>query len=145
MRRQTVSHEFVEFIPSELVDGIVYISIPYATASHLCCCGCGRKVVTELSPAGWSLSYDGDTLSLYPSIGNWSFPCRSHYWITRNSVRWARRFTEREIALNRERDRNDLERHLAGGFGGPERPGEPSPPLPSRWQRIRRRIRKTAV
>ncbi|WP_417924835.1 DUF6527 family protein [Collimonas pratensis] len=26
----------------------------------------------------WSLTYDGKTVSLDPSIGNWSLPCRAH-------------------------------------------------------------------
>ena len=43
-------HEFVEFIPDELEHGIIYISIRFATASHLCCCGCGNKVVTPIRP-----------------------------------------------------------------------------------------------
>jgi hypothetical protein len=34
-----------------------------------------------ISPADWQLAYDGDTVSLTPSIGNWGFPRRSHYWI----------------------------------------------------------------
>ena len=53
------------------------MSIPYATAVHLCACGCGNKVVTPFSPAEWQLTYDGDTVSLSPSIGNWQFPCKS--------------------------------------------------------------------
>ncbi len=90
MRRTTIVHEFVEFIPSELKEGTLYISIPYATAVHLCACGCGIKVVTPISPPEWLLRWDGDTVSLHPSIGNWQFPCRSHYWIMRNRVEWAR-------------------------------------------------------
>ena len=32
--------------------------------------------------------FDGRTISLNPSIGNWSYPCRSHYWIKGNRVVW---------------------------------------------------------
>jgi hypothetical protein len=87
-RRAAVGHEFVDVIPDRLRDGVVYVSIGCATALHLCCCGCGLEVVTPLSPADWSVSFDGETISLRPSIGNWRFPCRSHYWIERDRVLW---------------------------------------------------------
>ena len=74
-----LKHEFVEFIPDELEQGTVYVSIRFATASHLCVCGCGNKVVTPIRPTDWTLTFDGKTISLNPSIGNWSFPCQSHY------------------------------------------------------------------
>lgn len=35
--------DFVEFIPSELAPGVLYISMDYATCSHLCACGCGAR------------------------------------------------------------------------------------------------------
>ena len=39
MKREIIlKHEFVEFIPDKLEDGIVYVSIPYATVAHECCC-----------------------------------------------------------------------------------------------------------
>jgi len=43
-------------------------------------------VVTPLSPTGWSLIFDGETVSLYPSIGNWNFPCRSQRLDRRSST-----------------------------------------------------------
>jgi hypothetical protein len=83
VNRASIRHEFVDLIPDALEDGVLYVSVQYATALHLCCCGCGSEVVTPLSPTDWSLTFDGDTVSLRPSIGNYSFPCRSHYFITR--------------------------------------------------------------
>ena len=85
--KRVLKHEFVEFVPERLVDDTLYVSISYATAAHRCCCGCGREVVTPLSPTDWQLTFDGETVSLYPSIGNWNFACRSHYWIENNGVR----------------------------------------------------------
>src|ERR1035438_8131146 len=73
-----IRHEFVEFIPKERQEGVLYISIPYAMTVHNCFCGCGLKVVTPISPVGWKLTFDGDTVTLSPSIGSSSFPCRSH-------------------------------------------------------------------
>ena len=61
--------------------------------------------MTPLGPAEWRLTYDGRTVSLEPSIGNWSFPCRSHYWIDEGRVRLARGFSEAEIALVRQKER----------------------------------------
>lgn len=103
-RKQFLVHEFVDYIPAEIKDGIVYISILYATAVHKCCCGCGNEVVTPLSPTDWQLSFDGQSVSLFPSIGNWSFDCKSHYWIIHNRVRWARRMTLEEIEARRVND-----------------------------------------
>jgi hypothetical protein len=97
MKRMSVIHEFVEFIPEELKEGILYISINYATASHLCCCGCGNRVVTPITPDDWKLIFDGVSVSLHPSIGNWNFPCRSHYWIKGDQVRWDRKWDKEEV------------------------------------------------
>lgn len=97
-------HEFVEFMPDKFENGVLYISIPYNTATHLCACGCGSDVITPFSPVDWSITYNGRTVSLKPSIGNWSFPCKSHYFITDGEVRWAETFTEKEIYAVREHD-----------------------------------------
>ena len=32
--------------------------------------------------------YDGQTITLRPSIGNFSIPYKSHYYITENKVEW---------------------------------------------------------
>ncbi len=89
-----LSHEFVKNIPEKIDDGIIYISMEYATAIHKCCCGCGNEVITPLSPTDWKLIFDGESISLYPSIGNWNFDCKSHYWIKNNKIKWARQWTE---------------------------------------------------
>lgn len=77
------------------------MSIYYTTAVHLCACGCGSEVVTPLSPFDWKLLFNGETLSLTPSIGNWGFLCQSHYWIRNNGVYWARKWTIDEIRESR--------------------------------------------
>ncbi|MFQ6332649.1 DUF6527 family protein [Methylophilus sp. 3sh_L] len=107
MKIETITPEFVDFIPKELQEGKLYISEKYSIAAHLCACGCGNKVVTPLSPASWSLRVKGGLVSLYPSIGNWNFPCKSHYWITNNAIRWSREFSEEEIRGVRRRDAAD--------------------------------------
>lgn len=98
-------HEFVSSIPDRLVEGVLYISLPYATAVHNCACGCGHEAVTPFSPTDWSMVFNGETVSLAPSIGNWSFPCRSHYFITDGKVCWAPRWSEAQIESGRAYDR----------------------------------------
>lgn len=110
MKRTSLSHAFVDAIPEKLEAGVLYVSIRYATAVHLCCCGCDREVVTPLQPNRFSLTYDGASVSLWPSIGNWSFPCQSHYWIEEDRVRWARKWSAGQIAAGRDRDLRLLRR-----------------------------------
>jgi hypothetical protein len=104
-RAAVLRHRFVELVPDALEDGVIYVSIEYATAAHRCCCGCGKEVITPITPTDWQLTYDGESISLHPSIGNWSFPCESHYWIKHNTVRWASRMTRYEITAGRTHDR----------------------------------------
>lgn len=112
----TLEFKFVEFIPQKLNEGIVYISVEHATAVHNCVCGCGNAVVTPLSPVDWKLIYDGDSISLSPSIGNWSFPCESHYWIIHNKIRWARKWSSEEIQAGRDLDRISKNQYYSTRF-----------------------------
>jgi len=105
MKTATLRHEFVEFIPERPDEGVLYISVQYATAVHKCACGCGSEVVTPFSRRDWSMKFDGESVSLSPSIGNWSFPCQSHYWIVQGRVRPARRWSREEIDEGRAYDR----------------------------------------
>jgi hypothetical protein len=114
-RTSSVTYEFVEFIPTELVDGRVYISIPYSTVVHKCLCGCGNEVVTPLGPTDWRLTFDGESISLHPSIGNWSLRCKSHYWILNSGVQWAESWSGARIEAARERDRRAKAAYFSGG------------------------------
>ena len=86
MKIKKIHYKFVDLIPNDLEYGVIYISIKYSTAIHKCMCGCGNEVVIPISPNDWQLLFDGETVSLYPSIGNWNFRCRSHYWIVNNKI-----------------------------------------------------------
>lgn len=121
---KTLEHRFVEFIPEVLDEGVLYVSIAYKTALHKCACGCGREVVTPLSPTFWRMTFDGETISLFPSIGNWNFPCHSHYWIERNRVHWAPTWTNEEIAEARRNDEEIRARYYrdAAHFDSPSYP-----------------------
>lgn len=147
MRRDAFTHEFVEFMPAELQEGVLYISMPYATAKHLCACGCGNQVVTPLSPADWQLYYDGDTVSLTPSIGNGQFPCRSHYLLEAGEVLWLRPMTQAAAAAVQRRDVRDHQRYFArrsGTGGAPEQPDvaaqQEQRPRIGRLAKVRRRF-----
>lgn len=79
-------------MPEELQEGVLYVCLRYATAIHLCCCGCGHKAVTPIIDDEhnwghrWSIDYDGQ-VTLNPSILNtW---CGAHYWVRKNQVVWA--------------------------------------------------------
>jgi hypothetical protein len=96
--------QFVEFLPKRLDEGVLYVSVTYATTTHRCFCGCGKKVVTPLSPTDWRLTFNGETVSLDPSIGNWSYPCRSHYILRNGRIIWAGPMTQSQITAIRQSD-----------------------------------------
>lgn len=98
-----IRHEFIDFIPEDLAERTLYISIRFSTATHKCFCGCGSEVVTPLAPTEWSLTFDGETVSLDPPVGNWTLDCQSHYWIRRDTIRWAERWSSAEIREGRAR------------------------------------------
>lgn len=131
--RTTISHEFVDVIPDHLDEGVLYVCIPYATTVHKCFCGCGHEVVAPLAPRQWSLTFDGETISMTPSIGNWSFLCRSHYWIRAGEVHKARTFTNTEIAALRAYDHEHLLRHYESRPAGKSKAIQPAK---SWWTRL---------
>ncbi|MEL0027826.1 MAG: DUF6527 family protein [Perlucidibaca sp.] len=100
-------------MPELLKDGVLYVSMSFAAAAHRCACGCGREVFTPLSPTDWQLLFDGRNISLKPSIGNWSYPCRSHYWIRNGVVCWAADMSQRMVEQGRARDREKKAKYYA--------------------------------
>lgn len=99
-----LQHKFVNSIPTALEQGVLYISMEYSTAIHLCVCGCGNEVVTPFSPTDWRITFDGETVTLDPSIGNWNYPCQSHYYIDHNKIRMSKAWNQEEIEWGREKD-----------------------------------------
>ncbi|SFC59838.1 DUF6527 family protein [Flavobacterium phragmitis] len=102
---ETIKYKFVTSIPDVLEDCVLYISMEYGTAIHKCVCGCGNEVVTPFSPTDWDINYDGESVSLNPSIGNWGFECQSHYWIIRNKIIHSPKWDKEEIEYNRGQDK----------------------------------------
>ena len=101
-------------MPDKIEDGVLYISIPYCTAIHKCPCGCGEEVVTPLSPTDWCLSFNGVSISLSPSIGNWGFECKSHYWIVNNQIKYSAAWTQSRIASGRKKDKENKKKYISG-------------------------------
>ncbi|MES9995733.1 DUF6527 family protein [Desulfovibrio aminophilus] len=128
MRYKRLEHRFVEYIPEKLEPGVLYISMEYATAAHSCCCGCGEEVVTPFTPTDWKMTFDGETVSLNPSIGNWNLPCRSHYVIDRGKVIMARPWTNKQIEAERRRDR--IAKAKFYGQAPVDQPSDDSPIIP---------------
>ena len=112
MRQTHFSHQIVEFIPERVEEGILYVSHRYGTAVHRCACGCGEEVVTPLSPVDWSIKITSGAVTLDPSIGNWSFACRSHYFIRKGRVVWAGQMSRRQIEGGRALDRKARDRYV---------------------------------
>lgn len=116
----TLEHKFVDFIPMELMEETLYISMQNEIIAHKCCCGCGEKVFTPLTPIGWKMLFDGETISIDPSIGNWGLQCNSHYWIKDSEVLWSTKWSTEQINFCRKEEeetrtnfyekRNDLQK-----------------------------------
>ena len=114
-----LQHRFVNNIPEHIEDGILYISMEYSTAIHKCVCGCGNEVVTPFSPTDWRLTFDGKTVSLHPSIGNWNFDCQTHYWIVNNKILYAGKWSKEEVKKGRKKDKKLKHRYYKGDLHNP--------------------------
>lgn len=132
MTIKRLTSQFVERFPEKLEPGELYLAMEFATAAHLCACGCGNKVITPFSPTDWQMSFDGETVSLKPSIGNWTFRCRSHYWVRSGRIEWAGDMSQEAINAGRKWDAELKARQQAG------RPSEeirqPAPPAQGQSQ-----------
>lgn len=96
---------YMDSFPRPLEEGVLYISQRFGMAAHSCACGCGHEVMTPLKPTQWRLTVNpAGGVTLHPSIGNWGFPCRSHYWIRNNKVVWSYQMSDVEIHRNRQLD-----------------------------------------
>ncbi len=87
MKIYEIKKEFVRRVPTELEKGVLYVCLDCDVVVHKCACGCGEKVVLPLSPEHWKLSYDGE-VTLSPSIGNYQYDCKSHYFIRDGKIVW---------------------------------------------------------
>jgi hypothetical protein len=131
IRHQTLEHRFVRSVPRELDPGVLYISMDYATAVHSCCCGCGERVVTPFTPTDWRMTFDGESISLNPSVGNWNQKCRSHYVIKQGHVLEAGPWSDAQVEAERSRDKKAKSEYYGQSRvdrpSASVQPGEPRP------------------
>jgi Family of unknown function (DUF6527) len=132
VRAEVITPAFVEYIPGALADQTLYISQKYKTAAHKCCCGCGTKIVTPITPTDWTLTVVGNRVTLDPSIGNWNHPCQSHYFIRDNGVVWAGRMSKRDIKKGRKMDKARKDAYFADA---------PKQTSASAWLRLKRWVK----
>ena len=107
-----MQHKFVGYIPEDISDGILYVSMEFGTAVHKCCCGCGQEVVTPITPTDWQLAFNGEAVTLHPSIGNWSFKCQSHYFIRNNEIKWCGSWTKQQVSAGKSEDLSRKKEHF---------------------------------
>lgn len=127
MRDKILEHRFVESFPDVLAPGVLYVSVEYGSVAHSCCCGCGEEVVTPLTPTDWNITYDGESVTLNPSVGSWTLKCRSHYVIRRNRVIEASPWSDAQVAAERRRDRAAKTAHYAPNAPAEFKAAEPVP------------------
>jgi len=76
----------------EMENGILYISLQFGVANHLCACGCGQQTVMPFGKGdlGWNMTDNNGEISFTPSIGNFmgEDPYHAHYYITNNKIIW---------------------------------------------------------
>lgn len=113
MRIFAIRPEYVELIPRQLEGGVLYISKRFQTASHLCACGCGTKIVTPLRKAEYRLIEQNGLVTVRPSIGNWDHLCQSHYLITDNRIDWASKLSRKQIERGRTSDDADRDAYFS--------------------------------
>ena len=113
MKLRQITPEFVDEIPRELEPGKLYVCCRYRAVLHLCACGCGASISTPLHPTGWTLTCDGVSVSLWPSIGNWSEKCQSHYWIRNSNIHWAPQWSRLKILKTRKARDLELDRYFS--------------------------------
>jgi hypothetical protein len=99
----------VQYMPTNLEPGILYVAESFNAAAHLCACGCGSIVRTPLNR--WTLVETEEGPSLYPSVGNWQEPCQSHYWIESGKVRHAPKWSPTDIEAGHRREQARLTSH----------------------------------
>ena len=110
---------FVSEVPGNISPGILCITTDFNTIIHTCCCGCGREVVAPIGLTDWIFAYDGETVTVAPSFGNWNFPCSSHYSIIRNNVVWHGQWPLARILAGRRRDQKAKRRLFSQSQSNP--------------------------
>lgn len=90
MRITEIKPEYVDNVPalSGMKEGVLYINKNDKWTLHLCPCGCGKPVMLPIGDYAWTLTERDKGVTMRPSVGNFDFPCKSHYYITVNKIEW---------------------------------------------------------
>lgn len=89
MKITALKLQFIINAPDTLEEGVFYYSPAFQTSLHLCPCGCGNEIVIPFTKDDWELLIVNNlTITVRPSIGNFYLPCKSHYYITNNTIEW---------------------------------------------------------
>ena len=139
MRVERMEAVPVDLAPPTLEPGKLYVSRKYKAAVHICCCGCGAKVVTPLSRAEWQVEETARGVSVSPSIGN-ARPCRTHYWIRDGRVLWDRPMSDNDVNAVFLRDARSLQatREQQRAKASPKNMPRPAPRQESWLKRLLR-------
>ena len=111
MKLSRISALRVHYMPKELQHGFLYVSEKHESAVHLCACGCGSTVTTPITANRWSFKDSAHGPSLWPSVGNWEQPCRSHYIIEDGDIVWCKSWTPEEVMEGRAHEKAKRERY----------------------------------
>lgn len=108
--------KFVDTLPqaNDIEEERLYISVKYNMTTHRCACGCGTIVPLPISPTDWSLAYDGEHVSLNPSVGNGALSCRSHYYIHDSQIVWLPKMSALPTSNQKLLDESGLENQQQG-------------------------------
>ena len=89
-KRVEIEPIYTETLPdvSEMEENKIYISKKYNCTGHRCFCGCGLLTILPIGKKhGWTLTeQDNGQVSFHPSVGNYQYPCKSHYIIYKNGA-----------------------------------------------------------
>ncbi|WEX08943.1 DUF6527 family protein [Chelativorans sp. AA-79] len=88
---------WVERIPTQMQEGVVYHTEEFELAGLLCACGCGHRI-TLLVPDSHQVWNEGGYATIRPSVGVFDAPCKAHYVITAGNVQWLPAFTSAQAA-----------------------------------------------
>lgn len=109
-QRRTQCLELVscDCLPELPEPGKFYYSEEFRTSLHLCACGCGNRVVLPIKPAGWTMRKGRNGISIFPSVGNREFDCRSHYFILDGRVDWLLALSAAAVEESRANDQRHM-------------------------------------
>jgi hypothetical protein len=97
--------------------------------------------VTPLSPAQWRITFNGEAVSLYPSVGNWNLPCRSHYILKDGEVLEANIWTDEQVAYGQARDKRERETYYNSQIPrSTKAPSDVQEAAPGWWARLVRHL-----